>query len=1079
MRLLTSIPILLASLGLVHSVQAANPILIPGLLKFEAYTNILTTSVQTLVDDPSYPNSPGETLYMSAFDTRTVYPNDTHENYGGRVSGFVSPTESGDYEFFLRSDDASQLFVSSDENPANLVQVAEEVACCNPFMETGDPKTSAPLTLAAGKRYAVQVLYKEGTGGDYAQVAWRKSGDTTPAGQLKPIPGAFLSSLVPAGGTITITKQPANITAAQNDSITLSLEATGTLAPLVVQWQKNGANLPGVTGTSAKVGPLQASDANAKFTAVLSIPGATTNSAEAILTLTPDVTPPTIRSIVGSDTFDTVTVDFSEAVTAASAGAKANYTFDNGLAVSAVTVISPTRVKITTSKQTSGTAYALTLKDILDTAGVKSAADATKSFPAFSIIPGGVKVEYFFDISGNTVQNLLDDPKYQANNPDLVLYAPQFSTRLATPSGVYDNYGARISGFVVPAESGDYLFFIRADDQSELFLSPDENPANAVSIAQSTATNDPFQEPDDANPPTATSSPQSLVKGKRYAIYGLLKEGTGDDYMDVAWRKVGDTSPAKGLGYIPGTLLASLAAPETFTAPTVAISSPASGSSVEVGTNLTLTATAGAASGKAITKVEFFELTTKVGEATAEPFSITLSGLKEDAHKFFARATDSAGLTTESAPVTISVGGLKKTASLVAFDSTWKYDRSGRDLGSDWRSANYDDSSWPAGKTLIADETTAVVEPIRTPIDRFNDDKVYVTTFYFRTHFNFAGAVSPGVKLALRHAVDDGAIFYLNGQEIHRFGFAADAVVDATTLASGHENAFEGPFDVPTSALREGDNVLEAEVHQSSSSSSDIVFGAELIATIPAVTETLIPFDYTWKYDRSGRDLGSDWRTKTYDDSSWPQGKTLIADETTAVVEPIRTPIDRFNDDKVYVTTFYFRTHFNFAGETADAKLKLRHAVDDGAIFYLNGVEVHRFGFAADLVVDATTLASGHENAFEGPFDIPPGALVPGDNIMEAEVHQSSSSSSDIVFGAELIGTFFPSGGGTVVIPPTTRATLTVTRKTGGVEISWNAPGTLESTDKLGTSWSPVTGAGAGPFTETSPTGTRFYRIRH
>src|SRR5205823_6616248 len=134
--------------SMTYSARGANaPVLIPGLLKFEAYTNIQTTSVQALLDDPSYPSSPGEVLYMTSFDTRTVYPNDSHENYGGRISGFVTPVQSGDYEFFLRSDDAYQLFISPDENPANLAQVAEETGCCNPFMESGDPKTSSPVSL--------------------------------------------------------------------------------------------------------------------------------------------------------------------------------------------------------------------------------------------------------------------------------------------------------------------------------------------------------------------------------------------------------------------------------------------------------------------------------------------------------------------------------------------------------------------------------------------------------------------------------------------------------------------------------------------------------------------------------------------------------------------------------------------------------------------------------------------------------------------------------------------------------------------------------------------------------------------
>jgi len=258
-----------------------------------------------------------------------------------------------------------------------------------------------------------------------------------------------------------------------------------------------------------------------------------------------------------------------------------------------------------------------------------------------------------------------------------------------------------------------------------------------------------------------------------------------------------------------------------------------------------------------------------------------------------------------------------------------------------------------------------------------------------------------------------------------------------------------------------------------------MVFGAELNTTIPAITQTFVAIDdkTTFRYDRTGRELETAWREKNYDDSAWPQGKTLIADESTTTVEPIRTAISRFNDDGTYVQTFYFRTHFTFDGDLNQAKLKLRHAVDDGAVFYLNGQEINRFGIAADATYDSTTSFAGHENAYEGPFDIPISALVVGDNVLAAEVHQSGGSSSDMVFGAEVTGTFFP-GGGTVVIPPGQQATVTITQKGAGVEISWSAPGTLESTDKLGTAWTTVAGASASPFAVTSPSGTKFYRLR-
>ena len=808
-------------------------------------TNILTTAVQALLDDPSYPNSPGETLYLTSFDTRTVYPNDTHENYGGRISGFVTPAESGDYEFFLRSDDASQLFISPDDNPANLVQVAEEAGCCNAFMETGDPKTSPPQTLVSGRRYAIQVLYKEGGGGDFAQVAWRKAGDTTAAARLLPIPGAFLSSMIPADGTITITTPPANITAAQNDFITLSLVATNTGAgPLVVQWRKNGVNLPGVTGASARIGPIPVSDNNAKFSAVLSIPGATTTSGDATLTVTADVTPPTITGIAGSDSFDRVTVDFSEAVTAASAGATANYTLDNGLTISQVTVLSPTRVQLTTSRQTLGTTYNLSVKDVTDTGGVKIAADTKQSFSSFANIRGGLKLEVFNDIATTAVQALLDDPKYQANTPDRVAYVPQASSRFTLPdneSGLAarDNYGGRLSGWIVPKESGDYEFFIRSDDASQLFLSTDDKPENNVMIAEETGCCGPFEDNSDATAPhTETSAPIALVANNRYYIMALWKEGGGGDYADVAWRKAGDTTLPRSLPYIQGDVLETVAAPGTFTVPTVSIASPANNSSVPVGSPIVLTATAAAAAGKTITSVEYFELGQSRGAATTSPYTVTVQNLSEDVHVFIARARDSAGMVADSAPVSVSVGTPVKKVTMLAINTNtfWKYDRSGQDLGEEWRQINYDDAAWPQGLALIADETTTTVEPIRTPISRLTDDGTYIKTFYFRGAFNWTDPIDPAGKLSLRHVVDDGAVIYLNGREIHRFNIAAGVVVDATTDASGHENAYEGPYDIPITNLVAGKNVLAIEVHQSGGSSSDMVFGAELTATVPIGT---------------------------------------------------------------------------------------------------------------------------------------------------------------------------------------------------------------------------------------------------
>jgi hypothetical protein len=167
-----------------------------GVLKFSFWGGITGTPVDNLYQDPRWPASPDMTAAVFAFNSRDALPNDSKDNYGASIEGFLTPTESGSYRFFIYSDDASQFFISSDDKEANLAQVAEETGCCNFFTEPDSARTSEPVALIAGKKYFVRQVYKEGGGGDYGQIAWRKEGDTTVAGKLTPIPGKFLSSAV-------------------------------------------------------------------------------------------------------------------------------------------------------------------------------------------------------------------------------------------------------------------------------------------------------------------------------------------------------------------------------------------------------------------------------------------------------------------------------------------------------------------------------------------------------------------------------------------------------------------------------------------------------------------------------------------------------------------------------------------------------------------------------------------------------------------------------------------------------------------------------------------------------------------
>src|SRR5213079_3446760 len=76
-------------------------------------------------------------------------------------------------------------------------------------------------------------------------------------------------------------------------------------------------------------------------------------------------------------------------------------------------------------------------------------------------------------------------------------------------------------------------------------------------IAEETGCCDAFHEPDAPE----TSEAQSLVAGKKYAFYALLKEGGGGDYVQVAARKEGDTTAAASLQPIGGAWVGANAKP--------------------------------------------------------------------------------------------------------------------------------------------------------------------------------------------------------------------------------------------------------------------------------------------------------------------------------------------------------------------------------------------------------------------------------------------------------------------------------------------------------------------------------------
>lgn len=172
--------------------------------------------------------------------------------------------------------------------------------------------------------------------------------------------------------------------------------------------------------------------------------------------------------------------------------------------------------------------------------------------------------------------------------------------------------------------------------------------------------------------------------------------------------------------------------------------------------------------------------------------------------------------------------------SLLKADDEWRFQQSGFLAPPAWarqaHPSGVDD--WEAGPGPIAFEPT-LTEPVRTTLRWPGENSPYVVTYYFETEFNLTPPQLAGAKsLRLRHLLDDGAIFYLNGEELYRVNMPAGPAQPDTLASSGVEAAWSPDLTLPTSDLVAGSNRISVEVHQESRTSGDIVMGLELDVVI-------------------------------------------------------------------------------------------------------------------------------------------------------------------------------------------------------------------------------------------------------
>jgi ELWxxDGT repeat protein len=372
----------------------------------------------------------GTSRSFTTFETSQYYGN----NYASRVRAMVCVPQSGNYTFFISSDDQSELYLSTDHNDQNKHLIAW-VYGHTPFRKYDKypSQKSAQVYLEANHKYYIEARHKEGNGNDFISVGWQ-----LPDGTLqRPIAGDRLSAITTPPNqspTITITSPDADQHFTSPASVTIAAEVTGN------------------TGGST-----------VRFTHIHS------NGATTLATFS---APPY------------------------------EYQWNN---------LSPGTYEV---RVTIGDHWGIiTSKNVVFTVD-NPACTGT----------GTIVREIWRNVPGASVSSI---PVNTTPTTTVSL------TSLSTPNYYANDYGSRIRGYVCVPEAGAYTFWISGDDNSELWLSTDDDPANKTRIAYvATAT----KVNEWTKYATQKSSEINLVQGQRYYIEILHKEANGADHVEVGWQ---------------------------------------------------------------------------------------------------------------------------------------------------------------------------------------------------------------------------------------------------------------------------------------------------------------------------------------------------------------------------------------------------------------------------------------------------------------------------------------------------------------------------------------------------------------
>jgi hypothetical protein len=178
-----------------------------GLVVYEVWENMRNTVTgdssvfQPLYESPKYPFSPDLRYEFTSFAGIRDWAN----HYDVRLYGYLTVPTTGSYNFFICSDDQSQLFLSTEGWPDTQVKIAEVATYCAnspPSWSEFPAQKSAAFSLVTGQVIYLEAIMREWEGGDNLYLGWEG-----PGFPLGIIPGLYASTMHPKSAS---TPAPAN-----------------------------------------------------------------------------------------------------------------------------------------------------------------------------------------------------------------------------------------------------------------------------------------------------------------------------------------------------------------------------------------------------------------------------------------------------------------------------------------------------------------------------------------------------------------------------------------------------------------------------------------------------------------------------------------------------------------------------------------------------------------------------------------------------------------------------------------------------------------------------------------------------